>query len=79
MKRRGLVAMVVLTLASGVVLAQVKPETLVKQRQGKMSLQGKYFFPLAAMAPAVAPNAEIFSTADWRKINAINMRPTSGP
>jgi cytochrome c556 len=63
MKRRGLVAMVVLTLASGVVLAQVKPETLVKQRQGKMSLQGKYFFPLAAMAQGKAPyNAETVRT-----------------
>lgn len=30
--------------------AQAKPEVLVKQRQAKMILQGKYFGPLAGMA-----------------------------
>ena len=40
--------------------AQVKPEILVKQRQAAMTLQGKYFGPLAAMAQGKAPyNASV--------------------
>lgn len=35
--------------------AQVKPEILVKQRQAAMTLQGKYFGPMAAMAQGKAP------------------------
>jgi cytochrome c556 len=35
--------------------AQVKPEILVKQRQAVMTLQGKYFGPLAAVAQGKAP------------------------
>lgn len=36
-------------------LAQAKPEVLVKQRQAKMILQGKYFGPMAAMAQGKIP------------------------
>lgn len=36
-------------------LAQAKPEVLVKQRQAKMTLQGKYFGALAAVAQGKAP------------------------
>jgi cytochrome c556 len=35
--------------------AQAKPEVLVKQRQAVMTLQGKYFGPMAAMAQGKAP------------------------
>src|SRR5439155_17466264 len=35
--------------------AQVKPEILVKQRQAAMTLQGKYFGPLAGMAQGKLP------------------------
>lgn len=35
--------------------AQAKPETLVKQRQAALTLQGKYFGPLAAMAEGKLP------------------------
>src|SRR6266850_57786 len=62
MKRSGMAVMVALALgvAAGVVFAQAKPETLVKQRQSVMTLQGKYFGPLAAMAQGKAPyNADI--------------------
>jgi len=53
-------------------LAQAKPEVLVKQRQAVMTLQGKYFGPLAAMAQGKAPyskdtvvrNAEYLSVLD---------------
>ena len=49
-----------LGVAAGVVFAQAKPETLVKQRQSVMTLQGKYFGPMAAMAQGKAPyNADI--------------------
>jgi cytochrome c556 len=62
MKNRGtaVVAALVLGLAAGGVLAQAKPDVLVKQRQAAMILQGKYFGPLAAMAQGKAPyNAEV--------------------
>jgi cytochrome c556 len=62
MKRSGLAALVAVALgvAGGAALAQVKPELLVKQRQSVMTLQGKYFGPLAAMAQGKAPyNADI--------------------
>lgn len=45
---------------SATAAAQVKPEQLVKQRQAAMTLQGKYFGPLGAMAQGKAPyNAEL--------------------
>lgn len=37
------------------VMAQAKPDVLVKQRQAVMTLQGKYFGPLGAMAQGKAP------------------------
>lgn len=40
---------------TGIAMAQVKPEILVKQRQAVMTLQGKYFGPIAAMAQGKAP------------------------
>ena len=40
--------------------AQAKPDQLVKQRQAKMTLQGKYFGPLALMAAGKIPyNGEV--------------------
>src|SRR4051812_48303868 len=42
-------------MASGAAIAQVKPEILVKQRQAVMTLQGKYFGPMAAMAQGKVP------------------------
>jgi cytochrome c556 len=46
--------------ASGTALAQAKPETLVKQRQAAMTLQGKYFGPMAGMAQGKVPyNADV--------------------
>jgi cytochrome c556 len=42
------------------VLAQAKPEVLVKQRQAAMTLQGKYFGPIAGMASGKIPyNADV--------------------
>jgi len=42
--------------------AQVKPETLVKQRQAAMTLMGKYFFSMGPMAQGKAPyDAAVFA------------------
>ena len=47
---------------AGNALAQAKPDVLVKQRQAVMTLQGKYFGPIAGMASGKAPyNAEVAS------------------
>ena len=62
MKRSGLAAVValVLGLAAGAVFAQQKPEVMVKQRQAVMTLQGKYFGPMAGMAQGKIPfNADV--------------------
>jgi cytochrome c556 len=58
MKKWLFTAGVVVVLGAGVAQsasAQVKPEILVKQRQAVMTLQGKYFGPLAAVAQGKAP------------------------
>jgi cytochrome c556 len=62
MKRSGLAAVVAITLGvcAGAAFAQQKPEVLVKQRQAVMTLQGKYFGPMAAMAQGKVPfNADV--------------------
>ena len=61
MKKALTVAVLGLTtlLASGAVLAQAKPETLARQRQAAMTLQFKYFAPMAGMELGKVPyNAE---------------------
>jgi cytochrome c556 len=62
MKRSGLAAVVAIALgvSAGAVFAQQKPEVLVKQRQSVMTLQGKYFGPMAGMAQGKVPyNADV--------------------
>lgn len=63
MKKTVLVASLVLAPVSGTVLAQAKPDVLVKQRQAVMTLQGKYFGPIFGMASGkVTPyNADVVS------------------
>src|SRR5256885_16466811 len=58
MKRKLLAATVVASVGAAwlvAAVAQVKPEILVKQRQAAMTLQGKYFGPLAGMAQGKLP------------------------
>jgi cytochrome c556 len=50
----GIVVAVGVGFAAGV-LAQAKPETLVQQRVSAMRLQGKYLYPLVAMAQGRVP------------------------
>ena len=63
MKKRILLAGLALALGAGYTLtafSQVKPEVLVKQRQSAMTLQGKYFGPMAGMAQGKVPyNADV--------------------
>src|ERR1700704_2040403 len=63
MKRKLLAAIVVASFGAAWVvdaMAQAKPEVLVKQRQAAMTLQGKYFGPLAGMAQGKLPyNASV--------------------
>jgi cytochrome c556 len=58
MRLKVVAAVVAAVAGMGFVLngwTQAKPETLVKQRQGKMSLQGKYLGPLGGMAQGRVP------------------------
>jgi len=50
-----LVALTVSATYSMPAASQAKPETLVKQRQAAMTLQGKYFYPLRPMAQGKVP------------------------
>jgi len=63
MKKRLMLAGFALALGAGYALpvfSQVKPEILVKQRQAAMTLQGKYYGPLAGMAQGKIPyNADV--------------------
>ena len=57
--RKNIVAFgIVFALGAGLSLhaqAQAKPDVMVKQRQAVMTLQGKYFGPLVAVAQGKAP------------------------
>ncbi len=58
MHKKVLLAGLALALGAGYALtafSQVKPEALVKQRQSAMTLQLKYFLPLALMAQGKIP------------------------
>ena len=63
MKRKLAAATLIASVAAVFALdamAQTKPEVLVKQRQAAMTLQGKYFGPLAGMAQGKLPyNASV--------------------
>jgi cytochrome c556 len=81
MNKRLLLAGLALALGAGTTLsafAQVKPETLVKQRQAAMTLQGKYFGPMAGMAAGKVPyNADTvaFNSA---MLDALSRMPWDG-
>src|SRR5436309_15468754 len=58
MKRKLVAATLVASVGAAwlaAAVAQVKPEILVKQRQAAMTLQGKYFGPLAGMPQGKLP------------------------
>jgi cytochrome c556 len=79
-KKSLLAAAVIVALGAvgGAVFAQAKPETLVKQRQAAMTLQGKYFGPLGGMAQGKVPyDAKIVQrNADY--LVALSQMPWDG-
>ncbi len=83
MKKKLLSVCVALTLGAGAgyattVLAQAKPEVLVKQRQAVMVLHGKYWGPLAGMASGKAPyNAEV-AVRNAGFLDALSQMPWDG-
>jgi cytochrome c556 len=74
-------ASVALALGAGYslsALAQVKPEVLVKQRQAAMTLQGKYFGPLSAMAQDKMPYKADVVAYNASLLNALSRMPWDG-
>ena len=59
-------------------VAQVKPETLVKQRQSAMTLQGKYFGPLAGMAAGRVPYDAAVVTRNAGYLEVLTKMPWDG-
>ena len=68
------IGIVISTTAS----AQVKPEQLVKQRQAAMTLQGKYFGPLGAMAQGKAPYDAALVARNAAFLDVIDKMPWDG-
>jgi len=65
-------------IVSGSAFAQAKPDVLVKQRQAAMTLQGKYFGPLAGMAQGKIPyNADV-AARNAGFLDVLNKMPWDG-
>jgi cytochrome c556 len=63
---------------AGAAFAQAKPDALVKQRQAAMTLQSKYYGPLAGMAKGKVPyNAEIVAR-NAMFLDVLNKMPWDG-
>lgn len=78
MNKRLLVAGLALALGSGYTLSafsQQKPDRLVKQRQAAMTLQSKYFGPMAAMAQGKAPFRADVVAYNASLLNALSRMP----
>lgn len=58
--------------------SQAKPETLVKQRQSAMTLQGKYFGPLAGMAQGKVPYDATVVARNAGYLDALAKMPWDG-
>ena len=81
MKKRFLLAGLALALGTGYTLSafsQVKPEVLVKQRQAAMTLQGKYFGPLAGMAQGKVPYNAGVVAYNASLLDALSRMPWDG-
>lgn len=60
------------------VLAQAKPEVMVKQRQAAMTLIGKYWGPLGAMATGKAPYDATVAARNAGYLQALSQMPWDG-
>ena len=81
MKKRLLLAGFALALGAGYTLtafSQVKPEILVKQRQAAMTLQGKYFGPIAGMAQGKIPYSADVVARNAAYLDVLNKMPWDG-
>lgn len=82
MMKQLLTASLALILCAGYTLAafaQAKPETLVKQRQAVMTLQGKYFYPkLRPMAQGKIPYDANVAAHDAEFLLALTKMPWDG-
>jgi len=79
-KKSLLAAAVIVALGAvgGTALAQVKPETLVKQRQSAMTLIGKYFGPLGGMAQGKVPYNPSIVQRNAEYLHALSQMPWDG-
>ena len=81
MNKKFFSAVLALALGAGYSLtafSQVKPETLVKQRQAAMTLQGKYFGPMSAMAQGKVPFKADVVAYNASLLNALSRMPWDG-
>jgi cytochrome c556 len=81
MNKRLLFAGLAFALGAGYSLtavSQVKPEILVKQRQAAMTLQGKYFGPLAGMAQGKVPYNADTVAFNAAMLDALSRMPWDG-
>ncbi len=81
MKIRILVAVLGLEFGAGYALtafSQVKPEILVKQRKAAMTLQGKYFGPMAGMAQGKIPYDAAVIARNVGYLDALSDMPWDG-
>ncbi|HVQ61382.1 MAG TPA: cytochrome c [Burkholderiales bacterium] len=81
MNKRLLLAGLALALGAGAAqtaFAQAKPETLVKQRQAAMTLQGKYFGPMAGMAQGKVPYNADTVAYNAALLDALSRMPWDG-
>ena len=81
MRKKLLTACIVAALGAGyaaVALSQVKPDTLVKQRQAAMTLQGKYFGPLAGMLKGTVPYDAAVVTRNAVFLDNLSQMPWDG-
>lgn len=69
---------IALSSAATFAMAQAKPEVLVKQRQAAMTLQGKYFGPMAAMAQGKAPFNAAVVAHNAGFLEALSQMPWDG-
>ncbi len=81
MKRKLVAAVLAIALGAGAAataFAQAKPETLVKQRQSAMTLQGKYFGPLGGMLKGAVPFDASVVTRNAGYLEALSHMPWDG-
>jgi len=81
MKMKLLLSGLALALSSGYTLtafSQAKPDVLVKQRQAAMTLQGKYFGPMAGMAQGKVPYRADVVAFNASLLDALSRMPWDG-